>query len=185
MGDELNLATRPFVNTTVPAVAAVVIALGIVIFTVVNIAVLLAATAGGEGYEEQAGQAAENIEQMEADMASVDLELARVDLDPLRERIEFANALIERRTLNWTRLFDRLEAVTPERMRMLRISPIAREGGGLVLSLRVEVTGGSEVRGFIEALQQSPHFSSPRPRSQSTSPGGGQQWELEVAYRNE
>ncbi len=184
MGDDLNLATRPFVNTTVPTVAAVVIALGIAVFTVVNIAVLLAATAGGEGYEEQASLAAENCERMETDMASVDRELARVDLDPLRERIEFANALIERRTLNWTQLFDRLEELTPDRMRMLRISPNVR-GAELVLSLRVEVTGGSEVRGFIEALQWSPHFGSPLPRSQSTSPAGGQQWELEVAYHNE
>ena len=184
MGDDLNLASRPFANTAVPAAAAAVVALAIAVFTVVNIAVLLAATAGGEGYEEQARQAAGDCERMEAGVASADRELARVDLEPLRERIEFANALIERRTLNWTRLFDRLEALTPDRVRMLRVSPNVR-GAGLALSLRVEATTGSEVRRFIEALQRSPHFGSPLPRSQSTSPGGGQQWELEVGYRTE
>lgn len=178
---ELNLAQRPFVDLTVPAILAFLLLLGIGLFGALNISVFLSASTDDQVLDEQLEQNMQENDKLRSEITNIEASLANRDFRRMKQEIDFANELIDRRSLSWTRLFDRLEELAPAELRMLRISPSIKRGE-LELNLRVEVPGQKVIRDFISALEESPHFTSITPRSESPSQKAGQFWDLTVKY---
>jgi hypothetical protein len=181
----LNLARRPFVNTTVPAILALLAAVGIVTFTVVNVSMLTAESTGEAGaFEQQIERALTNLNRIQTEIDSTDQQLKSDEAKLLGNRIRFANELITRQKLNWTKLFDRLEAITPPNVRMLQISPYMT-GSGMALLLRIEESEPEAALAFVEAMNASPYFGQVSLEDESPSNDvSGQVWRLRVSYRN-
>jgi len=183
---DLNLAKRPFVNMTLPAAIALALALGIVAFTAFNATILFASPGetGAKDYQERIDEALANLERMESEISGIEEQLNSNEAKLLGGRIKFANELIARQKLNWTRLFDRLEALTPAKVRMLRISPLV-QGDKVNLVLRVEESEPNAVLDFVKALEDSPAFSRVSIEDESPSKvESGQIWRLRVSYLN-
>ena len=181
---DLNLARRPFVNIAVPIAIALLIAAGIVAFSVINVSALMAAPAGEGGFEQRIDEAMANLRRIETEISATERRLSSEEAGTLGNRIRFANELIARQKLNWTRLFDRLEEITPPSVRMLQISPYSSEGG-LALMLRIEESEPEAALDFVQALGASPHFGQVGLEDESPSDQeSGQIWRLRVSYRN-
>ncbi|HUX06771.1 MAG TPA: hypothetical protein VMX35_05600 [Acidobacteriota bacterium] len=181
---DLNLARRPFVNIAVPSLLALVVTVGIIAFTVVNVSVLMAEPEGEVGYEQRIEEAMSNLRRIETEIASTERRLGSEEAGTLSGRIKFANELIARQKLNWTRLFDRLEEITPPSVRMLQISPYFAEGS-MALMLRIEESAPEAALDFVQALGASPFFGQVSLEDESPSDQeSGQIWRLRVSYRN-
>jgi len=179
---DLNLAPRPFVNQAIAKTLLALLGLAALALTIVNAVILLSPSDVAGGGEERIRAAEANLDEMLTYSQEVREALDNVDYSQLSTRIDYANGLIGQRALNWSRLFDRLEELTPERMRMLRISPTAR-GEGIVLGLLIEAQQNEQVRLFLRALEQSPYFLDVMPRNQAqNTDGSGLQWQLEMTY---
>lgn len=178
---ELNLAQRPFVDLTVPVILAFILLLGIVAFSAFNISVFLSASTDNRELDGQVSQRLQEIDKLQSEIQDIEKNLANHDFKRMKQEINFANELIDRRSLSWTRLFDRLEKLAPADLRMLKISPSVRRGE-LELNLRVEVPSQKVIRDFMTALEESPHFTSITPRTESPSQKAGQYWDLTVKY---
>lgn len=89
----------------------------------------------------------------------------------LEGRIAFANALIDRKTVNWISLLDKLELVVPAGVSLTQVSP------GPDLSVKLEgvaLTFGN-LRTLLENMEQSPNFSEVYLLSQSERKVGSTQ----------
>lgn len=180
----LNLASRPFINMTVPVTVATAVFAALALFTIINVLVLISAETDSLGFRQQVDDALQRTDALRQKINAVDQDLKDFRIAGLRGELEYANALIKRRSLSWTRLFDRLEKLAPGEVRMIRISPVVREGL-MQMSWRVEVPNQDAIRTFIDDLEKSPHFKEIRLISEIPSPDGGMYWELNLDYLDE
>ena len=182
---DLNLAQRPFVNTTVPMVLAAAAVAGILLFSAFNAFVLISAESDHQGYQEQVAAADTRMDDMRDQIAEVNEELTKMDFRELRREVVYSKALITRRSMSWTRLFDRLEDIAPSNLRMLRISPNV-SADAIDMSWRVEVPDQEVIRRFIDDLEASPYFDDIKLISENpNSDGTGIIWEMNLIYVEE
>ncbi len=171
---DLNLASRPFKNNTLPWSALWVAALLLGALTVSNVrahwkhASLLADLADRVGGIESHR---EDLEQRDG-LARRAIE--KFDLEVLNVRAKKANEVIRWKAFSWTRLFNRLEEVVPWEVQMSSIYPTFRPEGdsdsarnAAVFGVPVVVEGTARnLMAFLEferALIRSPHFSRIEP----------------------
>lgn len=182
---ELNLAQRPFVNTTIPMVIAAAFIAIIVLFTAFNAFVLVSAESDHQGFQDQVAATSTRMDDMRAQIDKIDEELANKDFSELRREVNYSQALIKRRSMSWTRLFDRLEEIAPPDLRMLRISP-TYSVDAIDMIWRVEVPNQEVIRRFIDALEESPYFDDIALQSETpNSDGNGIIWEMNLIYVEE
>jgi Tfp pilus assembly protein PilN len=181
----LNLARRPFVNTTVPMLVALLAVAALIAFSAFNATVFFGARADAKGYHTQIESTGAEMDLLRSEIADVTTQLQEAHPEEIRGELNYANELIIRRSLSWTRLFDRLEELVPIELKMLRISPVVR-GQRVELNWRVQVPRQEVIRTFISTLESSPYFDDVRLRSETPAESGnGSVWEMTVAYHDE
>jgi Tfp pilus assembly protein PilN len=191
---ELNVATRPFRNN-------------IPIWTVQGL--LLAGVVAYSAWNAHTAMtAARNLEALQADLGSVERQLAELDqredeaikgirvFDPktLNVQADKANDIILRRGLSWTRLFNTLERVVPYEVRMTAVRPIYGSGRPAAGGSRGELFEGTvpvDVEGraqsfesFLElerALIVDPHFAGVEPL-RNESPVGSSEVTFQLRF---
>jgi hypothetical protein len=181
----LNLAARPFVNLAIPAVLALVALLAVVAFSVANVMVLLATERDTRGITAELDTVQNEIATYRERTAAVRSQIASLDFDTLGNRIDFINGIITRRSMSWTRLFNRLEQLAPANLTMVRITPAVR-GDQIELGFNVIVPSQSVIFEFIDRLENSPWFKGVTLVSENRQGSdGATTWELRTLYRNE
>ena len=82
----------------------------------------------------------------------------------LEARIAFGNELIDRKTVNWIGLLDKLEGVVPAGVALAQVQPALKESG-----LKIDGTARNfaGLRALLENMEQSPNFSEVYLLSQS------------------
>lgn len=120
---EVNLARRPFVNDRPVRRAALLLL----------VAGLVLAAANGWFYtryfiqrganEGELVRLGEQIESEERQVAALSRRLAVADISQQNELVTFLNQRIAERTFGWSVLFDRLEDLLPEDVRLVSLSP--------------------------------------------------------------
>lgn len=180
-GYDLNLASRPFVNMALPIALAVIFIAVLVSFSAFNLWVILSGSIQGGNSEQEIADAEARIEEFKQNIDLEDGKIKAFNIPKVSREVASANEIIKKRSMSWTRLFNRLETVSPGELRMLQISPNAvREN--IDLSLRVEVPRQEVLRDFIDALKLSEHFSGVAVTSESLTKDGTQIWELTLKY---
>ncbi|GFO70267.1 fimbrial protein [Geomonas limicola] len=81
--------------------------------------------------------------------------VSEAQLKAQARQVEFANQLIEMKTVNWLGLLDRLEEVVPAGISLSEIVPERNRG----LRLRGVVRNFDTLRGLMEGLERSRSFS--------------------------
>lgn len=189
---DLNLATRPFRNNT-----PLWLAYGIGLFAVValgwwNYGDWHEADAEIVSLQEQLDTHESRMARLRQKSAKADADIARHDLPLLRTQTAKANDVIERKAFSWTRLFQRLESVLPNDVRMESIRPLFRVGGRRSRGRDVDETGGIPVLvegsskgvepffAFETALLDHPYFDRVEP--QRLVDIEGNEWVFEVRF---
>ena len=152
---ELNVAARPFVNERplVVATAVLVVVLAAASFT--NIFTLLGALR--EGRERSARVIAAVSEAAEARAEAKRLGATLTDRERRRLRAVAASttAIIDKRRLSWTRLFEQLELVLPRDVRILSVQPNP-EGRHMTLLMECIARSDEALHKFFRKLDEPP-----------------------------
>jgi Tfp pilus assembly protein PilN len=166
----LNLATRPFRNERLPSMlflAAVVLIAGITVDHALVIRSLLSQPTT-ELHKEAAA--------LEAELPTLRAQIdAGANLTPdtaTVARWKLLKNLVDKRTLSWTDLFARLEAVTPSGVQIASITPTVKDDV-VSLDLVANVASPEEGYAFAKRLQERPEFSEVYPRAQTIEQGDG------------
>jgi type IV pilus assembly protein PilN len=120
-----------------------------------------------------------NVEQLQrrirsvaAEQANHDAVLRRPENAEVLERSQFLNALLYRKGISWTRIFEDLEKVVPHNVRIMSIHPTLNSQNKVVLDMRIGAETPEPVIVFLKRLEESPLFGqvynhSSAPPSQS------------------
>ena len=178
--DSLNLSRRPFLNSRPVVRTALALWLLGIALLLGNVSLFWSYLSGSEdkraeidGREAAIAKEREAIRQLEARLASFDLE-------EQNEKIDFLNRRIAERTFSWSLLFDRMAEVLPNDVRLQRLTPATAQrrederlrSAGVVRRdlpaddgrVRLTITGvakNDEVYGqFVERLFDHPSFGA-------------------------
>lgn len=184
---DLNLASRPFRNNTLPWAGLAVLAVGLLVFTWWNVTSWLSVEEQMQARRSMLEDVKSRHDRCDLRERKADAALKKSDVGYLRVQAERANAVIARKALSWTRLLNILEKVQPYEVRMTRISPIYVMSDGVPEgAVPVSVRGFSrEIRAFLEferSLLFDSHFDRVEPEQSSLDESGELEFQLSFLY---
>jgi hypothetical protein len=180
-GLTINLATRPFRNNAVHWIALATFTLLLSGYSWYNVRAYNAAGGSLAELTQKLKEQREEFDALNAEVGNMTTTVARMDLKTLNDRGSFANGIILGRLFSWTSLFDRLEKIQPEDVRLRSVRPtISREG------IEVAVDGVSRdysgILKFEEALLDSDYFSFVYPQQESSRESSGNEIHFNLAF---
>jgi Tfp pilus assembly protein PilN len=178
MRARLNLASRPFRNESLPNLLFVLGGALLIVVTYIHawhLQRLVGAPSSALRRE---------VTGLDAELQAVrhEAQAKRVSV-PEQSRLAEWRAvkdLVDRRTLSWSVLLSRLEAVLPANARLLSISPTVN-GGQIHIELQAVAKTREDGYELIKALEAEGHFDDVFPVSLNTSPRG-EEFEITVRY---
>jgi Tfp pilus assembly protein PilN len=155
--ENLNLASNPFRNRTLPWTVAAVVAC-------VSIAALIFTVAQFRQTRDRTALIERDVRGLRTEEASLRAKATAVtqSLTPDQLRtLEAAHGIIDRRNFSWSRLFADLEAALPQGVRVSRIgvSDVAHSGGA-ELELAVVARTTTDITGMLGTMAQGRVFSA-------------------------
>lgn len=182
---DLNLASQPFRNRTLPWAVAATVACVSLVALVLIIAATSRANAQAAAAESQLQTLREREAQMQAEAAQI-----RSALTPEQQRVlEAAHSLVDRKRFSWSRLYADLEASMPAGVRVARISvrDATHSGAQILAELNLTVVGRTpgDVTDMIRVMNRTGIFDvEPLQETarQSRTGESGTEWVLRVRY---
>ncbi|HYZ86142.1 MAG TPA: hypothetical protein VE621_17155 [Bryobacteraceae bacterium] len=115
----------------------------------------------------QTAETRELIERSRRQLAAIQAEQAKLDAQirqpvnaEVLDRSVFVNALLERKGLSWTRIFEDLEKVMPHNVRIISVRPQLNGPNDVLLDMVVGAQQGESVITLLMALESSPVFGT-------------------------
>jgi hypothetical protein len=99
------------------------------------------------------------LERVKSDAISV---LNRPENRGTRERSQFLNEAILRKSFSWTQVLADLEKLMPPRIHVVSITPALDKENRIQVKMQVAGENRSGAVQLVEHLEKSPHFRSPR-----------------------
>lgn len=195
---EVNLARRPFVNERPVRRAALLLLLAGLGLAALNLWLYTQYAIQRGANEGELNRLEAEIESEERRVVEVARQLAVADLTQQNELVVFLNQRIAERTFGWSVLFDRLEDLLPEDVRLLSLSPeevdpqarrrapsAAGAAGASEMRFNLAITGVARqpegVLELIDALFADAAFRDPD-LHQETFQDGEVRFTLDVVY---
>jgi type IV pilus assembly protein PilN len=161
----VNLASEPLHGVRpmlVASGAAGVMLLGL-------LALLISLTVMERGQLADTGRALGGLQSqlkaMEAEQAKLEAVLRRPENAEVLERNAFVNALLYRKGISWTKIFDDLEKVMPHNVRLFSIRPQVNAENEIYLDMVVGAESGAPVLEMLKRLESSPQFGNTYPHN--------------------
>jgi hypothetical protein len=177
-----NLSTRPFYNSKAVTLWLAVAAVVVIAATIFNVTRVMRYSGSNTELALQAEQdeaAAKRLRgNAQALRASVDPRQVDVASRDARE----ANALIDRRTLSWTALFNRFEATLPGDVRITAVRPEVDDKGRMLLNVMVYGRSVEDIDQFMERLDATSAFLEVRSMRERAIESGQIESQLEMIY---
>lgn len=186
---DLNLSSRPFRNNTLPWTALVLGVVAVLAFSWWNASRWLSVGDRLQARRAMIADVKGRFQRCDLREQAADAAMKKSDVGYLRLQAERANAVIARKALSWTRLFNILEQVQPYEVRMTEISPHFADERRSQLpegAVPVSVRGSArEIRAFLElerSLLFEGHFDRVEPAQSSIGKTGELEFELSFLY---
>lgn len=197
---DLNLARRPFVNRRPVVRLSILLWLVGALLLAGNVWLYWDFLVGRSDVHSRRAEVEEAIRTEAERIAALEDELASYDLEAQNRQVAYLNQRIVRRQFSWSRLFDELEEVLPQDVRIDRLSPSNLEGDGrgargrapagtteagpgkVVLSIDAESKTNEAILEMVDALWADPAFERPNLIQQSENQGGRIRFRLETIY---
>ena len=166
MKTPINLASQPYENLRPLYVAA-----GAAAVLLAALILVLAWNARQTRNEtrmltEQTDRIAKELADLRREEGDLTKSLSRPEVQEIRERSDFLNSLIARKSLSWTRMFMDLEKVLPERVQITSIRPGSKQSSASEFSLLVSSPTVQPLVELLKNLEAAPQFGSPVVESQ-------------------
>lgn len=156
----INLASEPFRRDRPMIVGSYVV--GAMLFGLLIVMLTLAYRE-----REQTRETRDLIARSQVQLQSIAGEQARIEATMRKpenaevlERSVFVNALLERKGVSWTRIFDDLEKVIPHNVRIISVRPQMNGPSDLLLDMVVGAAQSESVIALLMALESSPVFGT-------------------------
>jgi Tfp pilus assembly protein PilN len=155
--ENLNLASNPFRNRTLPWTVAAVVAC-------LSVAALIFTVSQFRQTRERVNIVERDVRGLRTEEASLRAKATAVtqSLTPEQRRtLEAAHSVIDRRNFSWSRLFADLEAALPQGVRVARIGvrDVAHSGGA-ELELAVVARSTTDITSMLGTMAQGRVFSA-------------------------
>jgi Tfp pilus assembly protein PilN len=181
----INLASDPFRRDRPMLVASAACAVALLLLVAAQIFLILGARSGARDVRV-------SVEKLERRLRSINAEQARLEQTLLQpenaivlERSVLLNALVQRKSISWTKIFADLESVTPDNVRLIQIRlPQITTQQEVLLDMTVGAQEPPPAIEFLQRLQNSPLFG-PVDLHSSAAPSQNQplyQYRLSVNY---
>ncbi len=146
---KINLATRVYINTRLLKLCTIAAVVLLASLLFVNVSTIASRTVEMKNLAKQ-------IAVMDEKLKTINKGVSAKEYNALLSRINFANALIEKKTYNWLALLDNLEIVVPDGVAISSIEPDPR---GQALKLAGVARSFKNLRVFLEHLEDSKFFT--------------------------
>lgn len=155
---DINLASQPYEDAR-----AFYLRWGgaLALVAVLTLALVGFAVYKWRGTRESAGKSSElrqQITRLERERAENQTILNRPENRSTRERSQFINGLIVRKSFSWTQVFSDLEKAMPARVHLLSITPELKEGRQIEIKMRVAGDSRDKALDLARRLEQSRRF---------------------------
>ena len=108
--------------------------------------------------------------------------VAHLDLARLDQQTRFINAKLAERAFSWSRLFDELESILADDVRLVSVSPNFTEEGPIELQMDFEAKSGDGMITTINRMNADPHFQDAFPSTESMDDSGTYTFDLTAKY---
>jgi Tfp pilus assembly protein PilN len=181
----INLASDPFRRDRPVLVASAACAVALLLLLAGQIFLILGARASARDVRVSVENLDGRLRSINAEQARLEQTLRRPENASVLERSVLLNALVERKSISWTKIFADLESVTPDNVRLIQIRlPQITTQQEVLLDMTVGSQEPAPVIEFLKRLQGSPLFG-PVTMHSSAPPSQNQplyQYRLSVNY---
>jgi type IV pilus assembly protein PilN len=126
----------------------------------------------------EARRAENRLEELKRDEARAQQILAEPQNRGTRDRSQFLNEAILRKSFSWTQLMEDLEKVVPTGVRVVSIAPAVDKDNRFQLKLDIVSETREAAVVLLRNLEKSPHFVSPQLTVESHHNGRGEENEV-------
>jgi len=168
---DINLASRPYIDARsfYARWATFLVPLAVVALLLAIMAVR--ALVGSREVAAKVREEQARIEALDKTRANAEAVLNRAENRDTRDQSRFLNDLIARKAFSWTRVFEELERIMPDRVRVLAIHPEIKDSRVLLV---MTVAGETRADGqeLVRRMESSPSFRQPQLRSEDVTNSG-------------
>ena len=121
-------------------------------------AIALTGWLGSRGLQAQVSNLRGQMSPLLASRARSEAPLHRPDVRQVLDRADYFNQLIDRKTVSWTRLFERLEQIQPQGVALVSLRPLQRNGARAI-DIRFTSDTLAPAIDFVRRLELSGDFA--------------------------
>lgn len=157
----INLSTEPFRRDRPMLVASSALAVVLTLMLGVLVFLIFADRARVKDTRVAVGRLDSEVRKISADQAQLDATLRQPANAEVLQRSWLLNALLERKSISWTRIFADLEGVMPNDVRLISVRlPQITSTNEVVLDVQVGAKAPEPVIEFFVRLRKSPLFGA-------------------------
>jgi type IV pilus assembly protein PilN len=170
---DINLATRPYEDAREFWKRW---GLGLVIASVVTLALLALTISGWYNARQDRKRLAdlrEQIAKLDQERLTAEAMLNRPENRSMREKSQYLNELIARKSFSWTQAIEGFERVMPPKLHLVSIEPRLNEENQLAMKMVVAGDSAERAIELMRRMEESKHFRDTQIDNQGTilSPG--------------
>ena len=178
-----NLSTRPFYNARLITAGVVVLALLVVAATAFNLSRAMVYAGTNTELVAQASQDESTARDLTATATKLRATVDPRQIEAASAEAREANALIDRRTLSWTGLFNQFEATLPSEARITAVRPTIDRNRTITVVVTVAARSVDDIDQFMQRLDATGVFIDVRSTREQTTEQGQIASTLEMIYR--
>jgi Tfp pilus assembly protein PilN len=179
---DINLASRPYIDARRFYASWALLLVPLFLIAVVLVGMSITAQMSSREVAHKVRQENARIAALDQNRAKAEEVMNRPENRDTRDKSRFLNDAIARKAFSWTQVFEELERVMPDKVRVLAIKPEIKDDRVLlVLSIAGETR--ADAVELVRRMETSPSFRQPQLRSEDVTqtPSGGSMVRFEVA----
>ena len=177
-----NLSTRPFYNARLVTGGVAVLALLVLAATAFNVSRAMTYAGTNTELAAQASQDESTARDLIATATKLRATVDARQIEAASAEAREANALIDRRTLSWTELFNQFEATLPAEARITSVRPTIDRDRTITVVVTVAARSVDDVDQFMQRLDATRMFLDVRSTREQTTDQGQIVSTLEMTY---
>jgi len=186
---DINLASRPFRDTRSTYARWGAVLGGVVCITIALMAIAFHNWSRTREINRSMVQVQQQIQQLDQQKNANEALLNQSANRDTRQRSQFLNALIVRKSFSWTRAFSDLEKIMPTRAHLLKIEPELTPDNQLKIKMTVAANSRDKALDLVRKLETSNEFKhatiekeATKSGAAGTDPDGSVEFDISAVY---
>lgn len=164
---DINLATRPYEDARRFWVQWGSILSAVGLLTLILVFMALSGLWSASNDRKTIRSYQKEIAERDSERAKAEVFLNLPENRSTRDRSQFLNELIRRKSFSWTKVFEDLERIMPPRVHLVSIHPELNEDNQLAIKMQVAGDSRERALDLVRRMESSPHFQQTKIDSES------------------